>query len=650
MTSAPMSRCSSTSSGPSRARHRDHSTEASTTGASSRRAMASASSARARRSAWGASRVADVGEAGQRQRPVAAVGRGQAVEGLARAGARAVGVGRRRRRAAARRSRARPGRTGRCGRARRASSAASRWRRSRAVNSPAPVVGLGQLQPQLARRARARASWPSSAPQGRPCVSWTVDGPAQQADGAPRTRSRAGPGRRRAAGPADGRRAVDASAAQQVVVGDLGGGTRRAALGPVGQRGRRCGGGGRRRRSARGRPAAPAARPRGRRRALAGVAESRTSPARMRVVELAAQRRPARVERGAASTSSVELLADDDGRGQRVARRRGPRRRSRQRTTSWSRLGQPVAGGPQGARRVGGYRGARRISCTNSGLPAVSPPASRQPRAVAVAVVDRAPEAAEPTRSATASRRRGPAIGQSVRSMLDASSNRARPCAGSASPARRSPSRRVTTISTRVRPAGASSRCASSSSDEPSAHCRSSSTSSTGRRRATRRQPGRDGLEQAHGARRRGRRRAAARTPPTRAATSGSRRASSSPQASRSARSSGRGAGGGVGAERLADGLVGGEAVLVPAAVEDGAALGVEPAAPARRPPWSCRCRARRPARPPGARRPGRRPRRPPGAASGPSRPTTGRAAARRAQPRLDAPASCGRRRSGRSS
>ena len=72
------------------------------------------------------------------------------------------------------------------------------------------------------------------------------------------------------------------------------------------------------------------------------------------------------------------------------------------------------------------------------------------------------------------------------------------------------------------------------------------------------------------------------------------------------------GTGGGVGAERLADGLVGGEAVLVPAAVEDGAAARRGPAAPARPPPSSCRCRDRRPPRPRGARRPGRRPRPPP--------------------------------------
>ena len=94
--------------GPVERQHPRHSTDASTTGASSRRAIASASSAMALRSAWGASRVQHVGQAGQRQRPGPAVGWRAGGQHLVQQAARRAGWAAARP-AAGRRSRARRG-------------------------------------------------------------------------------------------------------------------------------------------------------------------------------------------------------------------------------------------------------------------------------------------------------------------------------------------------------------------------------------------------------------------------------------------------------------------------------------------------------------------------------------------------------------
>ena len=193
-----------------------------------------------------------------------------------------------------------------------------------------------------------------------------------------------------------------------------------------------------------------------------------------------------------------ELLAHERGRRQRLVDLGGQAGQPPPHDVVHP-LGQAVRRASVSARAGSAGSRPRRISCTNSGLPAVSSVSQRAPRPR-----PRWPAGGPAPRPPAGVRRRG--RGPARRCGRPGSPPTSRPGAAGPVPST-SPSRRVTTISNGPS-GGESSTWRSSSSDERSAHWRSSSTSRTGRRAAmapSQSAPART----AAGARRRGRRPAA---------------------------------------------------------------------------------------------------------------------------------------------
>ena len=346
-----------------------------------------------------------------------------------------------------------------------------------------PVVRVGQVEPQLAGQL------PGSGPS--PVTPCARSGRARRRPGSgttprPRTRSRwrawsaAARPQRTASGAVDRRRPPAGSGGRSRA--------RAPSAARAGQRARRCAGAGRRP----GSGATSSWRAR-RTTAWAKAARwpsptSRTTPARTasssrwrRSITRPPTRGRQHVER--------ELLADERRRGQRVVDL-GRQAGQPPPHDVVDPLGQAVAGpacsAPRPGRRGRGRAGsrARTAGCRRSRRPASGP---LRPR-------PRRPPGGRAPGHQLGRRRRGPGPAPRCGRPTPAL-ERCRARAGGPSPR---PRRRAgSPPRARGPPGGESSTWRSSSSDERSAHCRSSSTSSTGRRAAMAPEPVAHGVEQA---------------------------------------------------------------------------------------------------------------------------------------------------------